>query len=55
MMQQPPTLTPEQAPEELQSSAKKRIYIKPAFTALQPPELWKDDIPKEFRSNERDQ
>ena len=54
MTKQPPTTTP-QAPDELQTSVKRRAYIQPTLMTLQVPELWKDDIAKEFQEDERDQ
>jgi hypothetical protein len=55
MTQQPPTMTPEQAREELKSSAKKRTaYVKPTLKTLERPELWKDDLPEEIRQDKRD-
>jgi hypothetical protein len=48
-------MTPEQAPEELQNSVKKRTaYIKPRLTTLEVLELWKDDLPEEFWQDRRD-
>ena len=46
MTQQPPAMKPEQAPDELQGSTKKRAYTKPTLSTLQVPELWKDDMPE---------
>jgi hypothetical protein len=52
MMQQPPAMKPEQAPDDLQGSAKKRAYTKPTLLTLQVPELWKDEMPEIGSSQE---
>ena len=39
-------MKPEQAPDELQSCAKKRAYTKPTLSTLQVPELWTDEMPE---------
>jgi hypothetical protein len=51
----PIEMRPEQAPDELQSSAKKRVYAKPTLSTLQMPELWKDEMPEIVARQEKPQ